>query len=173
MCVLAFFLFLFFLSCPPNLALRNCTVSSLFLRDALGRDKQVFPGGVTWVGLAGFVGWVLEEKGDERWRRPVSSSFPPLPLCPPRPVPSSFSPPPRPGPGCPCSEGTPGGKRRSQRLSPSISASLHLSVLPSNHLSIPLSLHSSILLSFCPSSLPSLPPTGVSVPHNSKSLISS
>lgn len=164
LCVCACF-FLFFLSCPPNLALRNCTVSSLFLRDALGRDKQVFPGGVTWVGLAGFVGWVLEERGDERWRRPVSSSFPPLPLCPLAPSPPrSPRPAPPPAPAVLAARGHQGARGVHKGCHP---PSLHPFISPSSHPIISPSLCPSIPPSFCPSVPPALLP---SLPQGFQSL---
>lgn len=63
-----------------------------------------------------------------------------------------------PGPGCPCSEGTPGGKRHSQRLHPFIPPPFHLSFSPSLHPSMSSSFHPFTLPSFCPSL-----PRGVSI----------
>lgn len=129
-----------------KLPLRNWA-GSLFLEGILGREKQVLPGGVACVGLAGFVGWGFGERGDERQRRPVATSS-----RVPGPRPGVAGPlPALPGiPGCPCSEGTPGGKRRSQRLHPFIPPSFHPSFSPSLHPSMSPSFHPfnpSILLS--------------------------
>lgn len=112
------------------------------------------PGGVAWIALAGFGGWVFGKRGDERWRRTVLSS-PPVP-----PVPSPVSPVPSPGLPGPL-PGLPGpprprlslqrGDARGQEAFTK-AASLHLSISPSL--------------------LPSIPPAGVSGSHNSKSRIS-
>lgn len=51
---------------PFKLPLRNWAGSSLFLEGVLGWEKQVLPGSVACVGLAGFVGWGFGERGDER-----------------------------------------------------------------------------------------------------------
>lgn len=102
---IAFFLFLFFFFLP----LRSWA-GSLFFKGALrkgggGRETSLAPG-VSLGSVFGFVGRLQGGRGGERWRRPKKPLRSPAPSRPPRP-------------GCPCSEGTPGGKRRSQSRPPS------------------------------------------------------
>lgn len=111
-----------------------------------GERNKFCPGvllGSVWlVLLVGFWGKEATTDGDGQCHPPACPSKSPLqsPRSPLRVSPVSAglrSLPGPPGPGCSFSEGTPGGKRRSQRFPPSIPPSPHPSILPSLLPSIP------------------------------------